>query len=167
MEWGHGWRFVWYSHNFVNIEWLTATVNQRLKDQFIQIWSNDTNCSSRGHMYKILKPNLDILPLKQRKQLIKFRTSNHHLPVETGRWYNIPLHERLCLLCNKGLVGDEFHYILECSALAVMRKKYLNIKYWKRPNVLKFTEIMNNHNSKFLRNLFAFISNIFDVVCSP
>lgn len=42
------------------------------------MWSNDINCSSRGHMYKSLKPNfsfekyLDILPVKQRKNLIKF-----------------------------------------------------------------------------------------------
>ena len=106
----------------------------------MQIWSNDINCSSRGQVYKILKPYfgfekyLDILPVKLRKKFIKFRTSNRRFPVETGRWYNIPLNERLCLLCNKGLIGDEFHYILECSALEEIRKKYINIKYWKRPN---------------------------------
>lgn len=124
-----GLQYVWQNQNFVNIKWLTATVKQRLKDQFVQIWSNDINCSSRGHVYKILKPNfcfekyLDILPVKLRKKLIKFRTSNHRLPVETGRWYNIHFNERLCLLCNKGLIGDEFHYVLECSALQEIRKK--------------------------------------------
>lgn len=63
-------QYVWHNHDFVNINWLTATVNQRLKDQFVQIWSNDVNCSSRGHLYKIMTPNfgfekyLDILPVK-------------------------------------------------------------------------------------------------------
>lgn len=67
---------------------------------------------------------IDILPVKIRKNFIKFRTSNHRLPVETGRWYTCSIHlnERLCLLCNKGLIADEFHYILECSALEEMRK---------------------------------------------
>lgn len=167
-----GLQYVWQNHNFVNIEWLSATVNQRLKDQFMQIWSNDINCSSRGQVYKILKPYfgfekyLDILPVKLRKKFIKFRTSNHRFPVETGRWYNIPLNERLCLLCNKGLIGDEFHYILECSALEEIRKKYINTKYWKRPNFFKFSELMTNCNCKSLRKLCVFISKIVDAVCS-
>lgn len=29
---------------------------------------------------------------------MKFRTSNHHLPVETGRWYNTPLNKE-CVNC--------------------------------------------------------------------
>ena len=55
------------------------------------------NSSSKGHTYKSFKPifgyekYLDILPSKFRKLLVKFRTSNHRLPIETGRWLGIPL----------------------------------------------------------------------------
>ena len=100
-----------------------------------------TNCSSRGHVYKLFKPKfgfekyLDILPVKLRKKFIKFRTSNHRFPVETGRWYNIPLNERLCLLCNKGLIGDEFHYILECTYFVNDRKMFLPKRYYENPNI--------------------------------
>ena len=38
--------------------------------------------------------------------ITKFRTSNLHLPIETGRWYNIPRAERICHLC-KETIGDE------------------------------------------------------------
>lgn len=50
--------------------------------------------------------------LKMRKNLIQFRTSNHRFAVETDRWYNIPLNERRCILCDKVLICDEIHYIL-------------------------------------------------------
>lgn len=61
--------------NIVYIKWITTIVNQRLKDKFVKIWSNDINCSSRGDVYKILKPKfgfekyLDILPVKLRKKI--------------------------------------------------------------------------------------------------
>jgi hypothetical protein len=53
---------------------------------------------------------------------MKFQTSNHHLPVGTGRWYNIPLSERVCKLCNSGHIANELHYILECKELNNLRK---------------------------------------------
>jgi hypothetical protein len=33
--------------------------------------------------------------------IAKFRTSNLHLPIETGRWYNIHREERICHLCKE------------------------------------------------------------------
>ena len=29
-----------------------------------------------------------------------FRTYNHHLPIESGRWVNITRNERICNYCN-------------------------------------------------------------------
>lgn len=122
-------------------------------------------------MYKILKlyfgfeKYFDILFVKLRKKFIKFCILNYCFFVEIGRWYNIFLNERLCFLCNKGFIGDEFYYILECLVLEEIRKKYINIKYWKRLNFFKFFEFMINCNCKLLRKLCVFILKIFDVVC--
>ena len=59
------------------------------------------------------------------KVMIKFRTTNHHLPVETGRWQNKkkpkPLGERFCTLCNNCQIGDEFNCILECNTIQNIR----------------------------------------------
>lgn len=41
-----------------------------------------------------------------------FRTSNAKLPIERGRWYDIPRENRLCTICNCIEIGDEFHYLL-------------------------------------------------------
>ena len=125
-----GLSFIWNGQGVVNAKWLSAIVNQNLKDQFIQKWSNDINSSSKGQIYRIFKTNFGFesyiknLHPKQRKLLMKMRTSNHHLPVETGRWCGTPLNERVCLLCNNGKIGDEYHYILECTAFSEIRKNF-------------------------------------------
>ena len=60
--------------------------------------------------------------------LCRFRTTNHTLPIETGRWQNFARENRKCLLCNSSDIGDEFHYIFSCSkfddnAIYLLRKK--------------------------------------------
>jgi hypothetical protein len=42
---------------------------------------------------------------------IQFRTANHKLPIEIGRWNNTNRNNRICTHCNKNELGDEFHYI--------------------------------------------------------
>ena len=37
------------------------------------------------------------------------------MPIETGRWLNIELSNRKCKFCDKDTIGDEFHYLLECT----------------------------------------------------
>jgi hypothetical protein len=39
--------------------------------------------------------------------MTKLRASNLRIPIETGRWYNIPKDERVCILCGQS-IGDEF-----------------------------------------------------------
>ena len=58
---------------------------------------------------------LKTLSTKNKKTFVKFRTANHHLPVESGRWNVKSISERLCTLCNSGQTGDEFHFIFRES----------------------------------------------------
>lgn len=39
----------------------------------------------------------------------------------TGRWTNIPRHERICVPCNLHEIGDEFHEILNFNSLQKVR----------------------------------------------
>ena len=43
----------------------------------------------------------------------KMRISCHFLPIESGRYKKIPRVEKLCHLCNRSEIGDEFHYLLK------------------------------------------------------
>ena len=46
--------------------------------------------------------------------ITKLRISAHRLPVETGRYCNVPYDERICQHCNLNEVGNEQHYLMQC-----------------------------------------------------
>ena len=131
------------------------------------------NNSSKGQIYKNFKVNfgfekyLSILSKKFWKTLVKFRTTNHRLPIEVGRWYGVPTNERNCTLCNTGKLADEYHFILECKSLSTLRKEYLISRYCHVPNTLKFKELMTSSNFKTLKKLCIFITKIQELVCCP
>jgi hypothetical protein len=45
----------------------------------------------------------------------------HSLNIETGRYYNIDRHARICNMCKNNNIEDEYHFISECS-------KYMEIR---------------------------------------
>jgi hypothetical protein len=59
-----------------------------------------------------------------KKYYCRFRTSNHRLPIEEGRWANVERHNRLCQLCQSREIGDVFHYVLQCPNFASERKMF-------------------------------------------
>lgn len=94
--------------------------------------------------------------------MIKFRTANFKLPIETGRWEKIPLHERKCDLCNKNDVGDDFHYLLICPFFANERKKFLKPYYCTGPNIIKYKDLLTCRNKSVLLKLSKFMKLIMD-----
>ena len=122
---------VWLEQSLVNCTWPLHTIKQRLKDQALQAWSHTVNNSPKCTNYRIFKSELefenylDDLPRNLAITLCKFRTSNHTLPIERGRYRQIPRHLRLCPLCPSNKLGDEYHFLVECHALSDLRKRYL------------------------------------------
>lgn len=156
---------IWETHSFPNEKWLVCAVKQKLRDIFITNWYAQLNNNSSALTYKLIKTNFGMekylvtLPFKLRKSLIQIRTRNHRLPIETGRWTQVPRNERKCFLCN-GNIGDEFHFILECKELIDQRKKYIKTYYYKRPNTMKFYELFNTTNRNDIYKLCHFIQEI-------
>ena len=97
------------------------------------------------------------LPFCYRVALTKIRTANHKLPIEKGRYRNIPREERKCTLCNLDKVGDEFHFILECPMLNELRLKYIPQFYFRRPNFYKYSQLLSIQSKNKLLNLGKFL----------
>ena len=57
----------------------------------------------------------EIKNVKYRQAVTKLRISANRLPVETGRYSNIPHDERLCKYCNLNEVGNEEHNLMQCN----------------------------------------------------
>ena len=115
-----GFSGIWESQNVQSLKWFNLAISQRLQDQYIQTWSSLVDSSSSGINFKLFKDSFEcsryfsLLPNYYSKILIAFRTRNHRLPIETGRWKSTPVHERVCHLCHSD-IGDDFHYILSCE----------------------------------------------------
>ena len=80
-----------------------------------------------------------------RKLVFRFRTSNHKLPIETGRYNNVPRENRLCTFCSSNKLCDEFNLILECSLLKNIRRKFLLTYCLSNPNTIKFQNVLSQH----------------------
>ena len=149
-----------------NPELVKIQIIQTLNDLNIQEWHTKTAESSKGKNYKLFKNDqqfeayLKILSRKSYTSLIKFRTGNHRLPVEVGRWEGIPYTERKCTLCEKNDIGDEFHYLLICPTFDTERKTLIKPYNFRRPNILKFRELLNTRNKNVLLKLSKFVQTI-------
>lgn len=135
-------------------------------DLFLADWYTSVE---RNLNYKIFKHRLEFetyltsLPTKLRHSVTRFRSRNHRLPIETGRWLNIDYNERICNLCHKK-IGDEFHYLLVCDKLAIQRENFIKPFFTKRPNILKYDALMNIKSKNRLISLSKFIRIIFELV---
>ena len=165
-----GLSIIWNLHCFSNYSRLVDVVKSVLRDQFIQQWECEMNLSHKGKTYKMMKGPFQTenyftnLPYHLTNQICKFRTSNHKLPVETGRWSNIDYEKRKCDMCKTNEVGNEYHVLLKCKALLSIREKYIPEYFHKYPSLTKFETLMNkssNRNlekniAKFLREMFSY-----------
>ena len=64
----------------------------------------------------VLLPNLF-------RPLCKFRTCNHRLPIQQGRYSRIDRRERIITLCDCNDIDDEFHYLFKCTLFQEARLK--------------------------------------------
>ena len=61
----------------------------------------------------------------ERSALSKLKCRVLPLHIETGRYSGRPLGERLCLVCEEGLLEDETHFRLVCPTLHQTRTEFL------------------------------------------
>lgn len=161
----------WHSQSVPNMKWFVKASAQKIRDVFIQKWFSIIGISSTSNIYRIFKTKfeqssyLSILSSYYCKRFLAFRTRNHRLPVEVGRWRGIPLQERYCAYCSN-VIGDEFHFLLVCQHFQQHRSKYLQRYYYKNPNIIKFEELMNIVAPKKLKKLCMFIDIIMKTVSS-
>ena len=133
-------------------------IKQRLLDQFRQKWAAEIQQSSKCLNYRIFKSNLKIdsylttLTYNNRRLLARFRCRNHNLPVETWCHRGIPREQRKCNWCVSEL-GNEFHFILNCSNSNTLRSQLIKIHHTIRPSAFTFDKLMNTSNMLELKKL--------------
>lgn len=156
---------LWNDRVDVNLTWLKLSVRQKLKDMFLSDWYSFLDNSNKSMCYRVFKKTfgfenyLKSTPSYLLTYMIRFRTRNHRLPIETGNWQKIPVNQRLCHHCSNK-IGDEFHYLFECSFFDNERKLFLKPYFFKRPNMYKFEQLMTTSNKTEYIKLCKFIKCI-------
>jgi hypothetical protein len=67
----------------------------------------------------------------------------------------------------KNQIGDEYHYIFECTNLSEKRTSLLPKHLIERPNIIKFKNLMTSERKPILQKLCKFIRYINMIVCPP
>ena len=102
---------------------LVRVFKRNLFKEYQEYWSKslnkdkfDSSVGNKLSLYSEVKNEvrfesyLDLIKnVKTRVAVTKMRISCHLLPIESGRYEKIPRVERLCSLCNRSEIGDEFH----------------------------------------------------------
>ena len=98
--------------------------------------------------------------------LSRFRASNHKLPITTGRHQEVKREHRLCRLCDSGEVGDEYHYILNCTFFHEARSKHIKEEYSQNNpsphNPQLMCKLFNSTDNRELVHLAVFCKHIMD-----
>ena len=85
-------------------------------------WNLLVNSKPRLRSFAIFKDTMDVTDYDNktmsrfdRSLLAKFRCGILQLHIETGRFSNTKLEERLCCICNNNEIEDEIHFLCICS----------------------------------------------------
>ena len=87
--------------NIINVNYVKAVVKHNMKYQYMQTWCVDLMLSEKCCIYKHFK-NI-FFPQKYLTCLpnsVTFRICNTRLPIEQGRYDNMPRYQRYCRLYN-------------------------------------------------------------------
>ena len=143
-----GLNYAWLNNDVRNIHTFCKMVTTRLQCQFVQNWNGDFLNSSKCLNYRLFKTTFSLenyiteMPLKSAILLARFRTTNHKLPIEKGRWENIERNQRLYNLYNKNALGDEYNFLLECDFFNTQRQLYIPKYYWKHCDTLLMSSLV-------------------------
>ena len=163
-----GFSYLFNERNLANKNQFKNLIKLRLKDIYDQKWvesvSNNSICLNYRAMntQKKLKEYLLNLPSQYKFALCKFKCASHKLPIVAGRYAGLAIDERICTLCDTNEIGDEYHYLYQCSYFNVDRSKYLKRYYYINPNMHKTLQLFNVTDKKEILNLAKFTYQIIE-----
>ena len=163
-----GFSYLFNERNLANKNQFKNLIKLRLKDIYDQKWvesvSNNSICLNYRAMntQKKLKEYLLNLPSQYKFALCKFKCASHKLPIVAGRYAGLAIDDRMCTLCDTNEIGDEYHYLYQCSYFNVDRSKYLKKYYYINPNMHKTLQLFNVTDKKEILNLAKFTYQIIE-----
>jgi hypothetical protein len=83
-------------------------------------------------LYKEVKTNMDAelyvklnLTSSERSMLAQLRMGILPIRIETGRFTNMKLSDRICQICQEQKVEDEIHFLFICDSYSERRQRFI------------------------------------------
>jgi hypothetical protein len=108
------------------------SIKKKLQNNYEAFWKINLNKCEKLRTYRKFKFIFgyetyisDIRNISHRNILAHFRTSNHKLHIETGRYTRpiTPVENRICSNCNFKSVEDEIHFLMYCPKFENLRRE--------------------------------------------
>ena len=162
-----GCEYLWYNEDLAN-DSLIGHAHQTLIDLYINEWRNSLMQSRKLESYRVYKHNfcheqylLTIKSYKHRRALTCLRLSSHNLEIEVGRYQpRRPRDLRHCSNCDTADVEDEYHFTMVCTQYSDLRRKFIPSSYWRRPNMMKFIDLMSTPEMQIPLAKFIYQANL-------
>ena len=108
-------------------------IETNMRNKYICFWQHNLEHSKKLEFYKVFKNEYSsssylthLRNFPDRRNLVKFKISNHKLRIEAGR-YQKDQHPReliLCRLCQSNQVGNETHFLFQYSSYSLQRQTF-------------------------------------------
>ena len=134
-------------------------------------WQDDISQKPKLRTYIKFKSSLETepyvksyIPKSQRSTFAKIRCGILQLRIESGRYNNINVEDRICELCSLNEIEDEQHFVCSCTLYSVLREElYAKIvetddDFIQLPQDEKFVYLMKKKQkllSKFVYEAFT------------
>ena len=171
----NGFGDVWLNQGVGNVSLFIKIFRQRLTDCNWQRWHEHIYNSDRFTFYRTVCATHDVkryivLNMEKHMKFIttRFRLGVSELAVHYYRYRKVDGSKLICPLCSKSK-EDELHFVLCCTALDEIRKRFIPAKYFRYPSAFKLCLLMSSTRERDVRNLTLFLYKAFkyrSIVCS-
>ena len=136
-----------------------------------KLW-DDTKNIKNGNKLRLYRQHKDCISTEQyieqnmsrkyRQMLAKLRSGSLPIRVETGRYDNTPLEDRICNCCSANQIEDEVHILLQCDLYNDLRYKllkhmlFLNDAFNTLSPLDKFISIMKTKSAQYMLAKYIF-----------
>lgn len=160
-------------HCYVNLESCNIKIaHEKLLEREKTIWSESIVTKPKLRTYIQFKESfctenfvLYNLSHSERSLMAQLRAGILPLRLETGRYTNTPVDERLCAFCNGGCVENEMHFVFECDLYNELRKNLFSYVSSQLNDfcTLNRVDMLKCLFRDFPRQFSKFIKNAFDL----
>jgi len=102
-----------------------------------------------------------LLVRKYRNVYAIFRSSAHCLAIERGRYTSNVIESCFCPYC-KNIIENELHFLLVCPLYKVIRKQFIDVKYYTYPCLNKFNALMSCGNEEVVKRTAIYLFYAFE-----